>query len=411
MKMKNITAPVFDNLIFQPKHTPEAVDENTKTLIHSLFKELEAVVSTGDDDLREVWFFAERGTIEDFGDYEEYLEDGEVENRKEFEELWFDYYPEPVVWYKQVTVRYKDFYTILLNNKVILQINPDSKAYSPDIYQLDRSELVNHLIDAVKGCIQTIRSGEYNQFISRHLPHAKRIGKILREDYWQIFPAHKEDYLKEISAAELAQFTEVIVKQTKESNVGHLPAMTSGKFFDCCRLGYEANQYEGIDSMSAVELYSRHADGRDEGLRELDQDSEEAFSDWFHDKERFGGHPWEVCRGGNSTHISLYIQHDEEGWSFALAGSSWSRSVETVKFYLALVNHNIPVRLRDGQELLAMVTGKDYIGIVPEDVFPRYCSTYFPGENIIDYMNLPHEERTLVIEKAVWFPMEEAKLM
>jgi hypothetical protein len=33
--------------------------------------------------------------------------------------------------------------------------------------------------------------------------------------------------------------------------------------------------------------------------------------------------------------------------------------VDTVKFYLALVDHSLPVFLIDGREIAAMLTGKD----------------------------------------------------
>lgn len=42
---------------------------------------------------------------------------------------------------------------------------------------------------------------------------------------------------------------------------------------------------------------------------------------------------WEVCRGGNSTHVGLYVHHNENGYYLAVAGKSWSRSIEAIKFY------------------------------------------------------------------------------
>lgn len=186
---------------------------------------------------------------------------------------------------------------------------------------------------------------------SNNLPHKKRLGKILREDYWSILPEEKEEYLKDIAPDEITRFVNLIKNQPVNAPELRLPEMTSGLFFNCCRLGYEASSYEGIEKLSAKELYRKHADGRDEGLLSLDESSAEAFEAWCHDKTHFGGHPWEVCRGGNSTHISLYVKHDEKGWWLRLAGSSLSRSVETVKFYLALMDNNMPVFLTDGMEV------------------------------------------------------------
>ena len=40
------------------------------------------------------------------------------------------------------------------------------------------------------------------------------------------------------------------------------------------------------------------------------------FEDWLENHER-GGHPWEICRGGNSTHISLYVCKNDQGFYFS----------------------------------------------------------------------------------------------
>lgn len=61
----------------------------------------------------------------------------------------------------------------------------------------------------------------------------------------------------------------------------------------------------------------------------MDAFSEEEFVQWLNNKTHHG-HPWEVCRGGNSTHISLYVYHDEDGFELTLAGSARTRTIETV---------------------------------------------------------------------------------
>ena len=154
-----------------------------------------------------------------------------------------------------------------------------------------------------------------------------------------------------------------------------------------------------------------HADRRDEGLGEIDPDSSEAFADWYHTRNR-GGHPWEVCRGGNSTHVSLYVYHDEEGWSLAVAGSAWTRCLEAMKFFLVLHRAGLPVTMREAPMLKARVLGEEKIGIVPKGVFPAYCQSYFPDEDVIDYMNLPDAEadRKWLAERCVWQPIEHVGL-
>ena len=55
----------------------------------------------------------------------------------------------------------------------------------------------------------------------------------------------------------------------------------------------------------------------------------------------------------------------------------------------------------------------DLQGIVPEGVLPVYCESWFPRNDILDFMNLPFENnsrRAKIIAKAQWYPLEQARL-
>ena len=152
------------------------------------------------------------------------------------------------------------------------------------------------------------------------------------------------------------------------------------------------------------------ADGRDAGLRNIEGESPRAFFDCYHNGERMGAHPWEICREGNSTHISLFVSEVENKWGIRLAGSSIVLVEETVKMAVALYENNISFKLSDADEILHMVTGNVFIGIVPDTVFPRYCHSFFPEENnIIDFMNPGSDEEIIheLIRKTYWYPLEE----
>lgn len=138
-----------------------------------------------------------------------------------------------------------------------------------------------------------------------------------------------------------------------------------------------------------------------QGLTDIDENSPEEFSNWYAHRET-GGHPWEVCRGGNSTHVSLYVCKVDAGFYFAASGSSWWRSIETIKFYLALHRAGMPVVIDEGNLLADRIRGVDKIGIVPKGVTPCYCSGYFPGEKILDFMNLTTEKQAEFASRCVW---------
>ena len=106
--------------------------------------------------------------------------------------------------------------------------------------------------------------------------------------------------------------------------------------------------------------------------------------------------------GGNSTHISLYVCKADAGFYFAVSGSSRIRSIETIKFYLALRRAGMPVVIEKGKLLSDRILGEAKIGVVPKGVIPCYCSGYFPGENILDFMNLPTEKQAEFASRCVW---------
>ena len=117
--------------------------------------------------------------------------------------------------------------------------------------------------------------------------------------------------------------------------------------------------------MSGLKMYQRLADGRDEGLTGLRANSADAFTNWYH-AGRGGGHPWEIYRGGNSTHIDLGVTERREGWSVFLNGSSTTRMAETVRIAVALVKAGLPVEIHDADKLVLRLLGVDNVGIIPE---------------------------------------------
>ena len=188
--------------------------------------------------------------------------------------------------------------------------------------------------------------------------------------------------------------------------------MTANTFFRFCEICYDANDYfkNSDETLTPLQKYLKMADGRDAGLRNIEGDSPGAFHQWYHSGERMGAHPWEICRGGNSTHISLFVSEIEEKWSIRLAGSSIVRVEETVRMAVAMHENNIPFKLWEADEIVRMVTGNDYIGIVPDTVFPRYCHSLFPKEEkIIDFMNLGFDKELIeaLLPFIYWYPLEE----
>ena len=148
---KPLSAPYFDDLVERSKNAYTILDDESKALLLDLFKRMQPIEICGDDELREFWFTLPRGTVDDFGDYDEYLKWGEVESREEFEKMWLDYYPEPVKWYELAIRRYKDIHSVFINNKlcVLMQDNPLIYYYScPRIFPAQSARQFRIIISA-----------------------------------------------------------------------------------------------------------------------------------------------------------------------------------------------------------------------------------------------------------------------
>lgn len=407
--MDILSAPLFDTFIAKAQSYADLLHQQEKAALLHIIEKLHCVAISGDDECRKLWFTVERGSIENFGDYDEFLLNEIVENREDFERIWKEDYPDPVKWYHFSVNHYNGEYFINIDNKLTLHIKKEVSALTEPV----NLQLILWIEQAVDKCLDWLRkdAAGYNEYINQHLPFSKRLGRILRQQYWKINPEEKGWMLKGLTMEDIDMLNVIVDLSENENQHIILDKMTSGIFFDCCKMGYEANIYLYNTETKPVDLYRKFADGRDFGLTQLDTGSPQAFEEWFDKREWQFGHPWEVCRGGNSTHISLYVDKQANGWRLSLAGKSRVRMAETVRFAIALYKQNIPFKLWDAKEILAMVSGTDYIGIVPEGFIPVYCHSYFPKEdNILDFMNLPDGNRDEIINTVYWYPLEKIRL-
>jgi len=173
-------------------------------------------------------------------------------------------------------------------------------------------------------------------------------------------------------------------------------SMSAADYFEYCRIAYLAvRPKKSIDqSLSGREMYERYADGRHEGLLDIDPDSEQEFADWIdgtHPKRSQGGHPWEIERGGNTTHISLSVSRPsffiKESFKVELCGASIWRMVETMRMFLAIQAAGRPIAIADPEGVRKRLLGQDNIGIVPAyDSLHRANQRFQSEQDVYDVM-------------------------
>lgn len=452
-KQYRLVAPDIDRLLccFDRSHrNPSAPSPALVSAMEPLFTALAPLAPLKRNaEAKAIWLRIPRGTIEEYNSFDDMKESGEVETYEEYENLWHEDYPDECSWYELVLAEsfHRDgtlrFRAAQLGNTTIISAMMDEDEEEYDYTEETACELCRLIIPAVQESLRLLQDGKYNDMINSTLPYQFRTGVIRRSALWQSHPAEKERALDGLSAETLAQFKNLLANGTNdEMKIGRIRYFTANDFFRACETGYRSIGYD-CDEASPSRLYLRYADGRDEGLTGMghglnespgnDFNDSNAWDNWFFDRTRCGGHPWEVIRGGNSTHVALYVRHDQNsldwkfrrgeisedayreqqekaGYFFEIAGKH--RPFEAVSFYTALSAAGLPVILHDAEEILARFEGTDYIGIVPHHVIPKYCEEMFPEKygQIIDFMHVYEEDMDTFGNQIEWLAEEKAEL-
>lgn len=340
---------------------------------------LDRVVSeeNGQDRRWSLWLRTPRGEPRDFGNFEDLRDAGEVATYEEFMELWRLEYPDEVQWHRVGVVSVGTQLHLSFRDECVFAIHLDRDLFvGVDVTDEDTHTLVEWLLAAIyRETRRFLGDPEaYNREVAKHLPLSRRFGRIGRRELWGGAPGFRR-YDHELGKERLARLAEIVATTDDTAMVR---AMSLSRYLEYCAICWAANEYDPIrPGMSPIEMYHVMADGRHEGLIDLPLPDPEAFSNWFHNRTR-GGHPWEICRGGNRTHISLYVVERPAGWQLVLSGFSDARAVETARMAVALHEQQRPFVLDRGRELLRMVRGEDEVGIVPEDL-PLYA----PAEDFV----------------------------
>ena len=412
---KQLTAPDINHYIgwlgrirYRDIHDDTTYDDLSYKLIEELFKIVENIKPIRDG-VYSYWISAPRGTLEDFAHY--HKEDDEPIS-DDLIEWWHDDCPNETMLYEITAFMDNDnrhkYYGIVINNEHVIEVDYEKEHKS---YPYDVSNFVSWILESTKEAIVKLKEGTYNDWVLSLMPIHLRTGTIVRKDLWDIFPEEREDFFSKITAEEINEFCSIAstFPVFTDEYLPRMKSITANEFYYYCSLGYKANNYD-CGELTPKEQYYRFSDGRDGGLKDIDGDSSEAFEAWGNSEEYFGSHPWEVCRGGNSTHINLHPCKDNRGYFLWLSGSATGRCIETIKFFLALSKADLPVFLSDANILANRLLEKDIIGIVPSGIFPRYCESLFPDGNVISFMNLPYEEEKELVSKIKWQSIDKVEL-
>ncbi len=449
--MTELCAPKIDKLLhwFERGHmNPSEPSEEIKAAMEPLFQALAPLAPLKEnDEAKAIWLKIPRGDISDYTSFEKLKEYGEVSTYEEYLEYWSRHYPDEFLWYELVIVESFNkngslrFRGVSVGRTTIISASMEGSTTQEKLSEDAAVELCGLLTKAAKEAIQKLRDGTYNDEVQAQLPYWFRTGVIRRNVLWDYDQEQKRYDLTGMTESTMAEFQKLIESGVNdEMKIGRLDRMTANAFYRACAIAYKACGLRGT-GLPPVDQYFLNADGRDEGLSGrgnalekgtgVDPDDPDAWDQWFFDWHRGGGHPWEIIRGGNSTHVDLIVRHDRNmiGWKvrtgeitpeeaehypcgffFEIHGKH--RSWEAVHIYLALSAAGLPVILSDAVEILARFLATDYIGIVPHAMIPKYCEGMFPKRfgRVIDFMHVYEEELEAYGDKIEWLPVQSAAL-
>jgi len=189
------------------------------------------------------------------------------------------------------------------------------------------------------------------------------------------FPAYYrlDDAIGQDKAKKIVELIENVRLWTSEHT--EPTSLTANEYFAYCKIAYIAARREDEvvdENLSGRELYRMFADGRDDGLLKIDGDSPEEFAAWIdntHPLRDSGGHPWEIKRGGNTTHINFAVYRPlyskQERYVIELSGESLGRMAETLQMFLAIYEAGLPISITNPEAVRKRLLAQDCIGIIP----------------------------------------------
>lgn len=401
-------------------HNGTAVTKETFDALRKLFRTMSILKPIGEDGLREFYLELPTGKPDAFDSNFD-----EEDDYKYYVESFHEAYSQPTKWYRFM-IRRNDVPPRngkLGENWYVLQCGEGEGILATTQklisgYGMDLTGEVGFLTEQVEKMLDKVKDGSYQDYVDSRIPYDVRTGRIQRKELWNIVPNERTEYHREVGEKTIWKFLKF-----KDEEPQPVRTITAGDFYRACYLCYKVNQghvlesdFRNADTYSPKDAYYRFADGRDNGLKNIPEDDPDAFSYWLDHNSDFnypgwnGNHPWEIAAGGNSTHISLYVTgHKDEGYYFEIAGSSYTRSAETIRFFVAMREAGYPVKLLDHSIHQGRLTETDWIAVDPEHVLYGAYPENVAGIECRDHLHLYNYEdvRKRIVEKTVWEPIKK----
>lgn len=363
--------------------------------IESIFREL----PPSDDqlDYRCLWISIPRGPIEDFGDFEDFKEEGL--SYEDFVSHWKCEHPDDADWYVLQYERIPDGRRYIVLGRLVLFYGNGEKEFRRR--SRNHTDLLEWLTVVLREQVDSVKAGTYRDRVLKELPLGYRKGVVRRSDVWKSGFWTKEADLDDTTDEDIERFSKLVGNGIEDVPDKRIPSMTLNDYLALCSMCFRIRG-ENTDGMSLKEQYKRFADGRDEGMLELDPDDPDAFRQFQRNVR--SGHVWEIRFGHGYSRMHLYPMNDERGWYLVLRGC-FDRT-DFIHIALSLSEKGMPVEVMESTKVLRAIRGEDWIGIVPRRSYPFYCSGEFTEHDVLECVSFRDEMMEKFGDKIEWYDVD-----
>ncbi|MFO8050817.1 MAG: hypothetical protein R6V01_03870 [Thermoplasmatota archaeon] len=182
------------------------------------------------------------------------------------------------------------------------------------------------------------------------VPYELRKGRIMgRHIFPELLPGEEKNEL-------------LSLYHDRESRISCRDGISLFDYLFTASVCYEAAFGESASGSDPLERYKRWADGRDEGMLDIeDPESKEQFAEWINTRSR-GGHPFEIVFSWSEHGIHLYppgVCSKE----FILSYTNKFYMETAVKMAKGMIDKGIPFRFDQMEEAVSYMAGDTYIDV------------------------------------------------
>lgn len=254
-----------------------------------------------------------------------------------------------------------DFYFYLSNENI-----------NDNFYATQFEEIINAFDAYFDLIILLFEKNIYSKML-KYKNYKYRYGTITCGDYWrchhEIYKNTFEDYTE--SAKERLLYE---LKMNNEYEFAtHYEKMSANQYYKDCSIAFKVfSRYN--PKLTFKENFYRNADGRVQGLKDINDDSFEEFETWYKENEHHFDHTFEIYPGHSQYRIKLHISKDDNGYFYIIGGSHFTTLLKIGNIFLRYLEEGIRISVSRSDKLIEVLEGSLILDVVPDYYFFAFYS-------------------------------------